>query len=222
MIRQLRRTAVGLVTAAIMLAGLAACAAPAYNYAADDADQAYFKVPSAWPEVGPQTMSVFQLSLGTTLVGTGSGTFAWTRAYDATPHPSASLLLVGSPTPVVYASVHDLATDLRNALSFNQMRDLVFPVTAAARKQAAASGINLSGFTLFGSSTITTNDGVRGINEVYGFLLGGKPVVFDQTVLTNSSTTKLYLLLVQCDEKCFSSNVAQIKTVVQSFTVRGS
>jgi len=221
-IRQFRRSAVALVAAGTVLAGLSACAAPSYTYASDSADQAYFKVPSAWPQVGPQTMSTFQLSLGTTLVGTGSGSLAWTRAYDAASDPSANFLLIGSPTPVVYASVHDLATDLRNALSFNQMRDLVFPVTAGARRQAAASGINLNGFTLFGSSTITTKDGVRGINELYGFVARGKPLVFDQTVLTNSSTTKLYLLLVQCDEKCFSSNVAQIKTVVQSFTVRGS
>jgi hypothetical protein len=130
--------------------------------------------------------------------------------------------MIGSSTPVVYASVHKLKTALRQALSFNHMRDLLFPVTAGARQQAAAAGINLTGFTLFTSSTITTNDGVRGINELFGFIDGGRPLIFDQTVLTNSSTTKLYLLLVQCDETCFTSHAAQIRTVVQSFTVRGS
>jgi len=205
-----------------MLAALTACAAPAYTYATDNNDQAYFKVTSDWPRVSSRAMSTLQLKLGSTLAGTGGGSFACTRAYDAAVDPDPNVLLIGSPTPVVYASVHKLKTALRQALSFNQMRDLVFPVTAGARQQAASAGIPMTGFTLFANSTITTPDGVRGINELYGFIDGGQPLIFDQTVLTNSSTTKLYLLMVQCNEKCFSSHVAQIKTIVQSFTVRGS
>ena len=50
----------------------------------------------------------------------------------------------------------------------------------------------------------------------------GQPDAFDQTVLTDSATTKLYLLLVQCYQGCFVAHQAQIKTVVDSFTVRGS
>lgn len=221
MIRQLRRTAVGLVAAGTMLAGLSACATPAYTYATDNADQAYFKVPSGWPQADPLDVSRVQQVLGITPSGTG-GSFTWVRAYETATHPSRVALLI-SRTPVVYASVENLKTDLRNALNFNTMRDLIFPVTPADRQLAAKAGVNLPGFTVLASSTITTKDGVRGINEEYGFLVGGvQPVLFDQTVLTNSSTTKLYLLLVRCDEQCFSAHLAQIKTVVQSFTVRGS
>jgi hypothetical protein len=205
-----------------MLSALTACGAPAYTYAIDNNDQAYFKVPSGWPQVSARTVSDFQALLANTGAGTAGGKFTWTRAYDAGADPSPRALLAGSPTPVVYASVHDLKPDLRQALSFNEMRDLVFPVTPGARQQAAASGNALPGFASFVSSTITAKGGVRGINEVFGFVAGGLPVVFDQTVLTNSSTTKLYLLMVQCDLQCFTSNKSQIATVVQSFTVRGS
>jgi hypothetical protein len=123
---------------------------------------------------------------------------------------------------VVYASVQNLRSSLRAALSFNYMRDLLFPVTATARQEAAAAGSTLTGFDLISSTTIATKDGVRGINELYEYDVGGLPDAFDQTVLTNSSTTKLYLLLVQCYQNCFISHQAQIKTVVNSFTVRGS
>ena len=122
----------------------------------------------------------------------------------------------------MYASVQSLGTPLREALSFNFMRDLLFPVTSGARQQAATAGANLSGFTLVSSTVITSNDGVRGINELYEYTINGQPDAFDQTVLTNASTTKLYLLLVQCYQSCFVAHQAQIKDVVDSFTVRGS
>jgi len=147
---------------------------------------------------------------------------AWSRAYAAAANPAATDLLSGSSTPVVYMSVQRLRDSLRAELSFDYMRDLLFPVTSPARQQAAADGDKLTGFNLVYSNTITTKDGMRGINELFEYDIGGRPDAFDQTVLTNSSTTKLYLLLVQCYQDCFASNAAQIKTVVDSYTVRGS
>jgi hypothetical protein len=219
--RQLRRTAVGLCVAGVALTALAACGAPGYTYAADRADHAYFKVPASWPQVDPAALSAAQAALSRSPAGAAGGTFAWSRAYDAAADPSASALLVGSHTPAVYASVQNLDTSLRATLSFDNMRNLIWPVTAAARQAAAAGGFSLAGFNVISSTTITTKGGMRGINELYEFDVGGRPDAFDQTVLTDSSTTKLYLLLVQCFQDCFVSNQAQIKTVVNSFTVRG-
>jgi hypothetical protein len=221
-IRQLRRTAVGLVAAGTMLAGLTACAAPSYTYAADTTDHAYFKVPTSWPQVNPAAVSGAQGQLGNSLAGPAGGAFAWARAYDAAADPSPAGLLVGSGSPVVYASVQDLSTTLRSELSFDAMRNLLLPVTASARQSATAQGLQLSGFNLVASSTITNKDGVRGINELFEYNVSGQPDAFDQTVLTNGSTTKLYLLLVQCYQNCFISHEAQIKAVVDSFTVRGN
>ena len=221
MIRQLRRTAVGLAATGMMLVALAACAAPSYTYATDNADKAYFKVPASWPQVNPAALSSAQAALTKSAAGAAGGTFAWSRAYDAAAHPSAQALLIGSQAPVVYASVQVLRSSLRATLSFDYMRDLIWPVTAGARQAAAASGFTLSGFNLISSTTVTAKGGMRGINELYEFNVGGLPDAFDQTVLTNSSTTKLYLLLVQCYQDCFVSHQAQIKTVVNSFTVRG-
>jgi hypothetical protein len=221
-IRQLRRTAVGLIAAGTMVAGLTACAAPAYNYATDNADHAYFKVPAGWPQVDPQKLVTVQQAMVRSLAGAAGGRSAWSRAYDSATNPPASGLLFGSPTPAVYASVQVIRSSLRATLSFDQMRDLLFPVTAGARQAATAQGINLAGFNLIASSTITTKDGVRGINELFEYSIAGQLDVFDQTVMTNSETTKLYLLLVQCFQSCFVSHAAQIKSIVDSFTVRGS
>jgi hypothetical protein len=204
-----------------MLVALTACAAPSYTYAADKADQAYFKVPASWPQVSPAALLRAQSELTKSAAGAAGGAFAWSRAYDSVTNPSSTALLIGSPTPVVYASVQNLSTSLRASLSFDYMRNLIWPVTSTARSSAASSGLNLTGFSLIASTTITTKSGMRGINELYVFDVGGLPDAFDQTVLTNSSTTKLYLLLVQCYQNCFINHEAQIKTVIDSFTVRG-
>ncbi len=219
--RQLRRAAVTLVAAGTMLAGLTACAAPSYTYAADKADHAYFKVPASWPQVDPRTLSGVQGQLSRSAAGVAGGTFAWSRAYDAAADPTPSALLVGSHSPVVYASVQELNPALRDALSFDEMRNLILPVTAQARQSDAQAGFQIPGFNLIRSTTISTKDGVRGINELYEYTVSGRPDAFDQTVLTNSDTTKLYLLLVQCYQDCFISHQSQIKAVVESFTVRG-
>jgi hypothetical protein len=221
LIRQLRRMAVGLA-AGSMVAGLAACAAPSYTYAADKTDHAFFKVPTAWPEVDPVVVSGAQTELTQSAAGQAGGPFSWSRAYDSAAHPAPNALLIGSHTPVVYASVQNINTTLQNQLSFDAMRNILLPVTSTARQSAASAGFTLGGFNLIASNTITTKDGVREINEAYEYTISGRPDVFDLTVATNSSTTKLYVLLVQCYQDCFVAHQKQIAAVVNSFTVRGS
>lgn len=223
--RQLRRTATAMsaVAAALTVTCLAGCAAPAYTYAADTTDHAYFKVPSSWQQVDTRSLADAQeVLLSHSAAGPPGGKFAWSRAYAAAVDPPPSVLLTGSQSPVVYASVQNISDSLRAELSFDNMRDMLFPVTSADRQEAAAAGDKLTGFRLAHSGTITTKDGVRGINELFEYDINGQLDAFDQTVLTNSATTKLYLLLVQCYQSCFLSHEPQIKQVVDSFTVRGS
>jgi hypothetical protein len=213
-----RRAAVGTAAAVTLIATLASCAAPAYTYATDNADGAYFKVPSNWPQASARAV----LAVEDELSQTTGGTFTWSRAYTATASVPAGDLIAGATEPVVYATVQDMSTKLRSAISFDNMRDLLFPVTGPSRSLAKKEGSPLTGFRSIGSSVITSSDGVRGINEVFEYDIRGQLDAFDQTVLTNSATTKLYLLLVQCYQSCFLAHAAQIKTVVDSFTVRGS
>jgi hypothetical protein len=221
----LRRTVTGALAAGMAVltaSSLAGCAAPAYTYAADKADHAYFKVPASWHEVSPQFVSQTQNLLTKSYAGSLGGTLAWSQAYAAASSPSSVSLLDASSNPVVYASVANLKVSLRGLLSFNVMRDLLFPVTQPARQEAAAAGETLSGFSSISYNVITTKADMRGINELFEYDINGQPDAFDLTVLTNAATTKLYLLLVQCYQNCFVTHEKQIATVVNSFTVRGS
>ncbi len=216
------RTALGLLAAGALLATVAGCAAPAYSYVVDSGDGLYFKVPANWPQVSANSIAEVQEALSTSPAGADGGSITFSRAYSAQLNPPPSLLLDGSGEPVVYASVQDMNGSLRAELSFNNMEDLLLPVTSPARSAAAKDGSTLTGFRLITSDTVTGKDGVRGINELFEYDVDGQPDAFDQTVLTNGATTKLYLLLVQCYQACFAAHESQIAAVVNSFTVQGS
>jgi hypothetical protein len=222
--RQLRLTITGLVAAAAAIGVLTGCAAPAYTYAADSADKVYFKVPSSWHQISPNVVSATRYTvLGPFGLGPSGGPVAWSRAYSADASTSVGDLMTNSILPTVYASVQTLKPAVRDQLSFNLMRNIFFPVTPDLRKADTAAGLRLPGFALVQSSLITNRDGVHGINELFQYDLGGGiPDVFDQTVLTNVSATKLYVLVVQCYAVCFATHANQITAIVQSFTVRGS
>jgi len=207
--------------AALMIVGLAVvgciggCAAPQYTYVADNADNAYFKVPPAWHEVNENSLHSAEGQQSQ------EGTYLWSAAYDDTVKPSVSQVFSATPAPVAYASVLSLNSSERNDISFNSMRDLLLPVTAQARKTAAASHEELNGFASLSDQVITDSNNNRGIREIFDYDLGTTLETFDLTVLVNSATTKLYFLLVHCTATCFATNYNQIAAVVGSFTVGG-
>ena len=55
--------------AVVTVGALAGCGAPAYNYAADKADHAYFKVPSGWHQVSPEFVAQAQNLLTRSFAG---------------------------------------------------------------------------------------------------------------------------------------------------------
>ena len=204
--------------AALIIVGLlvTGCVAPQYTYVTDSADSAYFKVPPSWRQVDQSTLQAAE--------GTSSqeGAYLWSRAYDDAAKPSINNVFSSSASPVAYASVLSLSSAERSDVSFNSMRDLLLPVTATARKAAAANHETLSGFASLADQVISDGHNDRGIREIFDYDLGVTPETFDLTVLTNSSTTKLYFLLVHCSANCFAKSYKQIAAVVGSFTVGGS
>jgi hypothetical protein len=204
--------------AALIIVGLlvTGCVAPQYTYVTDSADSAYFKVPPSWGQVNQNTL---QNAEGQ---ASQEGTYLWSRAYDDTAKPSINNVFSSSDHPVAYASVLGLSAAQRSDVSFNSMRDLLLPVTSTARSAAAANHAQLSGFVSLADQVVTDSHHDRGIREIFDYDLGTTLETFDLTVLTNSTTTKLYFLLVHCSAKCFADDYKQIATVAGSFAVGGS
>lgn len=211
-LRHIYRVA-GLIIVGLLLASCGL--APQYTYVSDSSDNAYFKVPPSWRQV---SQSSLQAAEGP---ASQQGAYLWSRAYEDTTTPSVARVFSASATPVAYASVLGLSASQRNNVSFNSMRDLLLPVTSAARSAAAANHQALSGFASLSDQVITDGNNDRGIREIFNYDLGLTLETFDLTVMTNSATTKLYFLLVHCTAKCFADDYPEISKVVGSFTVGG-
>lgn len=201
----------------LIIVGLsvAGCFAPGYTYVADSSDNAYFKVPPSWHEVSPSSLQAVQGA------GGSQGTYLWSRAYDDSATPSVKHVFSSSARPVAYASVLALSSSERDVVSFNSMRDLLLPVTSTARSAASAAHAGFSGFQSLADEVVMDSHHDRGIREIFDYNLGFTPETFDLTVMVNSSTTKLYFLLVHCMTTCFATNYPEIEKVVGSFTVGG-
>jgi len=204
-----------LVPLVVVGLSVAGCLAPHYTYVADNADNAYFKVPPSWHQVNESSLQ------STEGPSTQEGSYLWSEAYDASAVPSVGHIFSATSSPVAYSSVLSLSSAERNDISFNSMRDLLLPVTQAARNAAASAHEDLSGFASLSDQVITDNHNNRGIHEVFQYDLEGTPETFDLTVMTNAATTKIYFLLVQCSTTCFADNYQEISNVVNSFTVGG-
>jgi len=202
-----------LVVPGITVAG---CLAPQFTYVADSPANTYFKVPFQWHKIDDSSLTTQLTNIGFTM---GAG--AWDVGYDAAGAPSAGHVLSAAATkPFAFAFVSPLTKVASNAMSYNLLRDIVLPVTAARRQAAAKSGFPLKEFRLLGDSVITPGKDVHGVREIFSYSYpDGHTDTFDQVALTNSTSTMLYVLLVHCQSSCYSQNTSQIDAVMKSFTV---
>jgi hypothetical protein len=213
------RVAKGLVGVCALLLGLgvtlSGCAAPQFTYVANSGKSTYFKVPNAWHKISDSSLAN-QLK---TTIGAGG----WTIAYEAGHKPTASdFLSFGTAHPFVFADVGQLTQAASNQLSYDVLRDLLFPITATARQNASSQGFPLTDFKQIRDQTLMLSQGVHGVRETYEYTYKGIADTFDQVALTNADQTVFYLLLLHCTTSCYSSDQSEINDVMSSFTIRSS
>jgi hypothetical protein len=214
------RVAKGLVGGCALFLGLgltlSGCAAPQFTYVANSGQSTYFKVPYAWHKISDS-------SLASQLKSTIGGGGTWTTAYEAGHTPTASDFLSFANThPFVFADVNQLSPTASNQMSYDGLRDLLFPVTSTARQNATAQGYPLTSFKQIRDQTLMLSQGVHGVRETFEYTYNGVADTFDQVALTNADQTVVYLLLLHCTNSCYSSDQSEINDVMSSFTIRSS
>jgi hypothetical protein len=209
------------LTAGLVVALVAGCGGPSWNYVTNSADRTYLKVPNSWRQVDPAEVST---RLGVPQ-STDSSQGVWIAAYDSDERPSLDHV-IGQPdaaAPAMLVTVQAIPEASRGGVSLDSIRDFVYPVSDTARQTQALGGgaANLSDFTLLGEQVLTPGDGLRGVHSVFSYRIGGgTPQVFDQTGYLNDDASKLYLTLARCSADCFMKRQSEIENVVTSFTVR--
>jgi len=206
----------GALLVAIIATG---CAAPQFTYVSDISANAYFKVPFGWHKISDVDLAAQFKNPGSAL-GQAAGT--WDVAYDAANAPAAvHLFSPNAYQPFAFAFVTPLSPTATNAMSYNGLRDVLLPVTSAARSQAARGSFPLTHFKLLRDTVLTPGHGVHGVRDTYDYTYpGGITDTFDQVALTNGNSSQLYVLMVHCITTCYSHNHDQFDTIMSSFTVR--
>jgi hypothetical protein len=217
------RVTKGLVGGCALLLGvtLAGCAAPQFTYVANANSGAnsstYFKVPYGWHKIDD---SQLDNELKKATGGSGGG---WTTAYEAGHKPTADdFLSFGAAQPFVFAEVGQLSSTASNELSYDSLRDFFLPVTSTARQNDSAQGFPLTDFKQLRDQTLSLGQGVHGVRETFDYTFSGGTDTFDEDVLTNADQTVVYLLVLHCTTKCYSSDQSEINDVMSSFTIRSS
>jgi hypothetical protein len=196
---------------AALVLGLSACGAPPFRYYASDTDELVLKVPRSWTQV----------RAGVPVGSDGKQTTGnWLAMYDAAPRPSVDhVQSVHATSPAALLASVTVTKDIGAALTDDDLRDEVLPVSTAGRMLAAAKGFTSTGFTLYTDQPIRTRT-ARGVHVVFTYDNGQGPEIYDQVSVTDSRNTHVHVLFVHCSRACYDRNRAAITETVRSFTVK--
>jgi hypothetical protein len=209
---------VALLVGCAVIVTTAACGAPEYTYIKNSSDRTYFKVPSSWRVIDEKALE--QVSSGGSTPSQKSD--RWAVAYDAADVPSpAHLVDKDTSEPIVYASVQQVPEAARAQVSLDTLRDLLLPVTPAAREGAAAGSATFTDFNLVEETVLTPQPGLRGVHEVFQYRVQKGPLqTFDKTAYMNSDASKVYVMLLRCSSECYKARRAELESMTASFTVQ--
>jgi hypothetical protein len=206
---------VGLATAAVV----AGCGTPAYHYATNTDDGVYFKVPAAWSRVDQHELDDLATAGLDAQAAAALRASSWSVAFDTEDPPSARhIVSLDVTSPLAYARVLQVPEGSRSGVTVDALRDVFVPVTKSARTKAVASGSTLGTFALRSTET-NAPKGYTGVHQVFSYARAGSNQVFDQTSWANRDHSRIYLLLVRCNDACYSQHEDELAAVVKSFTV---
>ena len=220
---------------------LAGCGEAKYEYVSNVDEQTYYKVPKGYTEVTEEVdeLDNFYLSLNvdsaTALILRNQ---RWSKVYDASVAPSSTHLITPrrTPQPVIYSVVQHLLPRMQAIVSYNYMRDYLWPpVTEGARKtyedgwkEAIETGAvppgqkpYFSNFEALDDQLLAPSDGIHGLRTIFNYeVADGSVNTFDLTIYTNNDSSVLYALLIRCEFKCYLARKAEFDDIATSFTVR--
>ncbi|MEV1174200.1 hypothetical protein [Nonomuraea sp. NPDC049784] len=214
----------GLIAVTVAILMLSACAGqPDFHYVRDRAGTTYFKVPSSFTQLNADPIELY-------LSGDHPNSAAalvraqrvWSTAFDQSAEPSVNHLL-GSTEPFVYATVHQLTEEQRDAISLNRLRDFVLPVTDQVRElyaqQAVATGQPpmFQNFELLNDEVLALENGARGVRVRFNYQIGNDVQTFDHTAILDEKGATVSVMLIGCQSVCFSKRAAEFDKIESTF-----
>ncbi|MEU5864197.1 MULTISPECIES: LptM family lipoprotein [unclassified Nonomuraea] len=214
------RAWIALMVAILMLS---ACGQPDFTYVRDREGTTYFKVPASFTQLNAYPIELY-------LTGDQPGSLAaatraqrvWSTAFDQSSEPSVNHLL-SSSDPFVYATVHKLTEQQRDAISLNRLRDFVLPVTDTMRElyeqKVTTTGRPpmFANFELLSDDVLILDDGAKGVRVRFNYQIGLGVQTFDQTAILDEKGATVSVMLIGCQATCFRDRGAEFDKIAGSF-----
>lgn len=147
----------------------------------------------------------------------------WFRGFDASKSPSAEgSMKLGAGEPRGFVHIRALTQEERDMINVSGLRSLVLGTDPLASQEgmAALGGVSPEDVEVITDEPAEFEGGYHGNHNVFALLQGESVAIVDQTALLDSTSTRLYLFVVSCDEACyFENNSDDIKAIVESWTI---
>ncbi len=198
---------------------VSACGAPSHKYGESKSEGVYFSVPYTWHEISTAQLKAEEAKSTSALVLDRLTLVKWQEAYSQ----SAGLMakdaysLKAPDVPLVFARVRALYPEEANAMSYDLLRDVVWPVTDWVNNPTATTPV----YNIVDDHEVVQR-GARGVRTIFSVVQSGISQTIDQTSLMSPDHQKIYVLFVRCTTVCYNKNIKAMSRIAESFTVRGA
>ena len=204
------------LSATLLLTG---CGQASQKYASDSKDGVYFAVPNSWEAI--TSKELFSQELLSTIQGAAerAALVRFQVAYSPdTKVRAKDVLTLSAPAgPIAYARVRALTNAEIQQVSYNDLRNLILPLTT----WEDGSATTIPEFNVI-SDQEEVQKGGRGVHTVFEFKNNGVSQTINQTGLLSNDHRLLVMFVVRCSTICYNKNKREIDKAVTSLTDKGA
>ena len=199
---------------AIFAMVLAACGSPKYHYLKSTADRTFVRVPSKWTIFDEDDL--LDTSDKSDEAKDEFKGRSWSVAFDASPKPSIDHILGKSGHPSGLVQVRTLSESERDAFSLADLRSLLLPWDPLSAEPQDAGQVEV-----LDAKEVRRDGGLHG-SELLLNLKGtdGTPLKWRQIALTDATVSKVHVLVISCDDACYTANEGVIDNIIDSWKVK--
>jgi hypothetical protein len=180
----------------------------------------FVAIPKGWNKISQSAIHKREMQSTSPVVRERAQAVAFQEAYSFSPNvkPDEVLSVTAPKDAIVYLRVRDLNGDEMNTVSYNWLRDLIFPLTT----WLGGSGSNIPQWELI-DDLENVQRGARGVQTVFAVTASDKvSQTISQTALVSDDRSRIYFLLIRAKTSWYNTHKATLKKIADSFTVRGN
>jgi len=191
----------------------AACGAPRYHYLKSTTDHTFVRVPSSWTIFDEDDL--LKTSDKSDEAKNAFKGRSWSVAFDASPKPSIGHILGKSGHPSGLVQVRTLSESERDAFSLADLRSLLLPWDPLSAEPQDAGQVEV-----LNAKEVRRPGGLHGSELLLNLKgTGGSQLKWHQIALTDAAVRKVHVLVISCDDACYTANEGVIKTIIDSWKV---